>query len=165
MSNFSSRSKIISTALSESIPRSFNRSVKRTSCIPAGIRFAMIAMTSASTFFIDLSQYRSIELGLACPSFIIAQAASRLNPTCGVKSDKGSVASRPPHHVGHQRLDVGRANLLHDGAQFDAQKLEHALDAGLTEGAETPRIGPAHAHRGGAHAKRLGDVGAAAETA
>src|ERR1700694_6265764 len=62
-------------------------------------------------------------------------------------------------------LDGGCADLLHDGAELDAQKLEHALDARLAKRAETPDIGPTDADALRAHRQRLGDVGAAAEAA
>jgi hypothetical protein len=42
-------------------------------------------------------------------------------------------------------LDRGSADLLHHCVSLGAQKLEHALDAGLAEGAEAPDIGPADA--------------------
>jgi len=40
-------------------------------------------------------------------------------------------------------LHGGPAHLLHGGAQFDAQELEHALDAGLPERSQPPQIRPA----------------------
>src|SRR5262249_28029961 len=67
------------------------------------------------------------------------------------------------HHGRDQMFDRRRAHLLGHGAGADAQDLEHALDAGLAEGAEPPEIGPAHADRLGAHAQRLDHIGAAAE--
>src|SRR5262249_39841847 len=75
-------------------------------------------------------------------------------------SDLGS-----PHHGRREMLDCWRAELLHDNAQFSAQELEHPLDPGLAERAETPDIGPADAHSLCTHTERLGDVGAAAKAA
>src|SRR5262249_49454519 len=75
-----------------------------------------------------------------------------------------SIRSRSPHHCRHQLLDRRRADLLHHGVGFDAQKLEHALDAGLAERAEAPDVGSSDTDRGGAHAQRLDDVGAAAKS-
>src|SRR3954467_14681260 len=72
--------------------------------------------------------------------------------------------SRPAHHRRREMLDRGSADLLHHGVGLGAQKLEHALDAGLAEGAEAPDIGPADADGVGADAQRLNDVGAATET-
>src|SRR5690242_496412 len=74
-------------------------------------------------------------------------------------------SSRAPHHGRPQLLDRRRADLLHHRIGFRAQKLEHALDPALTEGAEAPDVRPADAHRIGADAQRLDHVGAAAETA
>src|SRR6266545_2057291 len=75
-----------------------------------------------------------------------------------VFSMESPLHSRPLHHRRHQCLDVGRTHLLHHRAGLDAQELEHALDAGLSEGAETPGIGPADADGGRAHAQSLDDV-------
>src|SRR4051795_12782668 len=71
--------------------------------------------------------------------------------------------SGPPHHRRNQCFNVRRANLLHHSAGFDAEKLQSAVGAGLTEGAEAPDIGPTDANRGRAHAQSLHHVGAAAE--
>src|SRR6516164_1483331 len=75
-----------------------------------------------------------------------------------------SIRSRSPHHCRHQPLDRRRADLLHHRVGLDAQKLEHALDTGLAEGAEAPDVGSPNADGGGANAQRLDDVGAAAKT-
>src|SRR5205807_659142 len=57
------------------------------------------------------------------------------------------------------------AALLHRRLQFDAQELEHALDAGLPERAQAPEVGPADAHRARAEGQALDEVGAAPESA
>src|ERR1044071_1620265 len=72
-------------------------------------------------------------------------------------------SSRTPHPAGEECLDIRRADLLHGGVEFDPHQLEHALDTGLPEGAETPDVRAADADRAGAEAQRLDDVGAAAE--
>src|SRR5215831_6438545 len=72
--------------------------------------------------------------------------------------------SRPSHHSRREMLDGRRTDLLHDAQQLGPQQLQHALDASLAEGAEAPDIGPSDADRGRAHAQRLADIGAAAET-
>src|SRR5712672_2662823 len=71
--------------------------------------------------------------------------------------------SRSAHHGRRQRLDVRGADLLHHAVGLDAQELEHALDAGLAERAQTPDVGAPDADGRCAHAQRLDDVGAAAE--
>ena len=58
---------------------------------------------------------------------------------------RGRQALRPPHHRRHEMPDARRADLLHGGVELDAHQFEHALDAGLAEGAEAPDIGPADA--------------------
>src|SRR4051794_27767412 len=72
---------------------------------------------------------------------------------------------RPTHHRRRQILQRRCAELLHGGAGFEAQHAEHALDAGLTECAEPPEIGPADADRLRAECQGLDDVAAAAKTA
>ena len=42
------------------------------------------------------------------------------------------------HHRRHEVLQRRRAELHHDGAQLAVQQAEHALDAGLAEGARAP---------------------------
>src|SRR5262245_18537889 len=72
--------------------------------------------------------------------------------------------SCPMHHRRNELFERRRAHLLHHRIRFRAQKLEHALDAVLAEGAEAPDIGPADAYRTGADAQGLNNIGAAAET-
>src|SRR6266700_913900 len=53
---------------------------------------------------------------------------------CNAKSSQKEIPqvfSGPPHHGRCEMLDRRRADLLHDGAQLDAQELEHALDPRL----------------------------------
>src|SRR5260370_3393737 len=95
-------------------------------------------------------------------SWRIASGEWRMEPFA-IRYSPFAFCLGPAHHRRHQLLDRRRADLLHHGVGFDAQTLEHALDAGLAEGAEAPDIGAAHAHRGRAQAQRLDDVGAAAE--
>ena len=57
---------------------------------------------------------------------------------CTVRTESSRYRSDPAHHGGHELLDRGRANLLHDGAQLDAQQLQNSLDPGLTERAQAP---------------------------
>src|SRR5882672_1411369 len=71
----------------------------------------------------------------------------------------------PEHYRRLEVLERRRADLLHDGAQLDAQQLEHALDAGLAERAQAPDIRPADAHAARAQRERLDDIGAAAKAA
>src|SRR3954447_1819091 len=71
--------------------------------------------------------------------------------------------SRPAHHRRREMLDRGSADLLHHRVGLGAQKLEHALDAGLAEGTEAPDMGPAAADGVGADAQRFDDVGPAAK--
>src|SRR2546430_16112704 len=54
---------------------------------------------------------------------------------------------------------------MHRGMQLGAQELEHAIDAGLDEGAQSPEVRPADAHRARAEREALDDVGAAPEPA
>src|SRR5262245_35017429 len=75
-----------------------------------------------------------------------------------------STGSRATHHTWDEVPNGGRADLLHRGVELDAHQLEHALDAGLTEGAEAPHVRAPDADRVRAQAERLDDVGAAPET-
>src|SRR2546421_200409 len=74
---------------------------------------------------------------------------------------------RGPHSIGSgssEGLSAAMAARSEPASSgLAAQRLEHALDARLSEGPEAPEIGPAHADRLGAHAQRLDHVGAAAE--
>src|SRR6185503_18490031 len=74
-------------------------------------------------------------------------------------------ASPTPHHRRRQMFDRWRPGLLHCGAQLRAQDLEHALDTGLAERAETPQIGPADTYGSCPHRQGLDDVGAAPKSA
>src|SRR5262249_30696324 len=67
------------------------------------------------------------------------------------------------HHRRHEALDFRATGLLHRGPQLGAQQLQNARDARLAEGAEPPEIGPSDRDAARAHAKRLDDIGAAAE--
>src|SRR5262249_28186721 len=68
-------------------------------------------------------------------------------------------SSRASHHGRPQMLDRRRADLLHHGVGFLAQKLEHALDAALAEGAEAPDVRPPDTNGLSADAQRLHHIG------
>src|SRR5712691_10487751 len=69
------------------------------------------------------------------------QSASR-PPENSLKSSSVYKAAprsgRPTHERRRELPDRAHAALLHRRLQFDAQELEHALDAGLAEGAQAP---------------------------
>src|SRR6266513_3365774 len=74
-------------------------------------------------------------------------------------------SGRPAHERRRELPERAHAALLHRRLQFDAQELEHALDAGLPERAQAPEVGPADAHRALAEGQALDEVGAAPESA
>src|SRR5437879_6208139 len=76
-----------------------------------------------------------------------------------------SSSGRPAHERRRELPERAHAALLHRRLQLGAQELEHALDAGLAEGAQAPEVRPADAHRARAEREALDDVGAAPEPA
>src|SRR5260221_1402106 len=74
-------------------------------------------------------------------------------------------SSDPPDHRRREVFERRRAKLLHGVAGLGAQDSKYALDARLTESAESPEIGPADAHPLRAHRKGFDDVAAAAKAA
>src|SRR5215510_1742824 len=98
------------------------------------------------------------------PSLLVAQANQGLRERQATMSGCApgrdvrhapALRLRPAHHCRLEILDRRRADLLHDCAQLDAQELEHALHAGLAEGAESPHVRTPDAHALGAHRQRL----------
>src|SRR5215472_5487555 len=77
----------------------------------------------------------------------------------------GSKELNPAHKGRREFRDRTYPALLHGDLKLGVQDLEHALDAGLPEGAEPPQIGSPNADGLGAERERLDDVGAAAESA
>src|SRR5690242_14332194 len=78
---------------------------------------------------------------------------------------QSSLGSRPSHHGWREVAEGGRTQLLQGGAGLLAQDVEYTLDARLTEGAKTPKIGPADAHGTRPERERFHDVGATPEAA
>src|SRR5260370_40565495 len=74
-------------------------------------------------------------------------------------------SSDPPDRRRREVFERRRAKLLHGVAGLGAQDCKDALDAWLTESAESPEIGPADAHPLRAHRKGFDDVAAAAKAA
>src|SRR5262245_55101753 len=72
---------------------------------------------------------------------------------------------RTPHKTRVELLYRANTTLLHCRTRLGADEVEHALNAHLTKGAETPEVWPPNASRMRAHGKCLDHVGATTEPA
>src|SRR5713101_10042053 len=81
------------------------------------------------------------------------------------RNDEKDPNSGPPDHRRREVFERRRAKLLHRGARLGAQDSKNTLDPWLSEGAESPEIGPADTHRLRAERQCLDDVAAAAKAA